>query len=191
MGILGCKVTVSEHCCRYPRTGVPLLLCLGKSLVVILNYALTAEQPDPCGPEPYSPGKRPRTHPPLGEGPVTPRVPEEVALSQNSWRPREYRTPVGSRTPQQGGTDTPPGLVRSPHVSAGVGTRAEPRGFHWKTRLPTAFNAVGRSALCHSRARGGFCQVALLVACAVAGTAHAAYVSLLCQLDVTARLRPL
>ena len=33
--------------CRYPRIGVPLLLCLGKSLVVILNYALTTEQPDP------------------------------------------------------------------------------------------------------------------------------------------------
>src|SRR6185503_13536425 len=42
---------------------------------------------------------------------------------------------------------------------------AGPRVFHWKTRLPTAFNAVGGSVLCHSRARGGFCQVALLVAC--------------------------
>ena len=41
--------------------GYPLLLCLGKGLVVILNYALTAEQPDPCGLEPYSPGKWPRT----------------------------------------------------------------------------------------------------------------------------------
>ena len=54
------------------------------SLVVILNYALTAEQPDPCGPEPYSPGKRLRTRSLLGKGPVTPRVPEEVVLSQNS-----------------------------------------------------------------------------------------------------------
>ena len=58
------------------------MLCLGKSLVVILNYDLTAEQPDPCGPEPYCPGKRPQTRSPLG--PVTPRVPGEVALSQNS-----------------------------------------------------------------------------------------------------------
>ena len=64
------------------------MLCLGKSLVVILNYALTAEQPDPCGPESYSPGKRPRARSPLEEGPVTPHVPEEVALSQNSWGPR-------------------------------------------------------------------------------------------------------
>ena len=57
------------------------MLCLGKSLVVILNYALTAEQPDPCGPEPYSPGKRPRTRFQLGEGPVMPRVLEKGALS--------------------------------------------------------------------------------------------------------------
>ena len=71
-----------------PGLGYPLLLCLGKSLVVILNYALTAKQPDPYGPKPYSPGKRPRTRSPLGEGPVTPYVPEEVALNQNSWGPR-------------------------------------------------------------------------------------------------------
>ena len=50
-------------------------------------------------------------------------------------------------------------------MSVGAGTYAGPHGFHWKTRLPTAFNAVEGSALCHSRARGGFCQVALLVAC--------------------------
>ena len=138
--------------CRYPRTGVPLLLCLGKSLVVILNYALTADQPDPCGPEPYSPGKRPRTCSPLGEGPVTPHVPEEVALSQNIW---------GARTSQ--GVPDPPGpgshilsgplsreeqtprlgLVRSRHMSVGARTRARPRGFPWKTRLPTVFNTVG------------------------------------------------
>ena len=66
-----------------PGLGYPLLLCLGKSLVVILNYALIAEQPDP-----YSPSKRPRTRSPLKEGPVTPHVPEEVALNQNSWGPR-------------------------------------------------------------------------------------------------------
>ena len=64
-----------------PGLGYPLLLCLGKSLVVILNYALAAERPDPCSPEPYSPGKRPRTRFPLGEGPVMPRVPEKGALS--------------------------------------------------------------------------------------------------------------
>ena len=30
-------------CVGTPGLGYPLLLCLGKSLVVILNYALTAE----------------------------------------------------------------------------------------------------------------------------------------------------
>ena len=64
------------------------MLCQGKSLVVILNYALTDEQLDPCDTEPCSPGKQPRTRTPLGKGPVTPRIPEEVALSQNSWGPR-------------------------------------------------------------------------------------------------------
>ena len=65
-----------------PGLGYPLLLSLGKRFVVILNYALTAEQPDPCGPEPYSPGKRPRTRSPLGEGPVTPRIPAEPGLGR-------------------------------------------------------------------------------------------------------------
>ena len=50
-----------------PGPGYPLLLCLGKSLVVILNYALTAEQPDPCGPEPYYPGNGPGPAPRLGK----------------------------------------------------------------------------------------------------------------------------
>ena len=100
------------------------MLCLGKGLVVILNYALTAEQPDPCGPEPYSPGKRPRTHSPLGEGPVTPHIPGEVAHSQNSWGPRTSQgVPDPRRVPdpiyypdplEQGGTDTPPGAGPEP-----------------------------------------------------------------------------
>ena len=157
-----------------PQDWVPLLLCLVKSLVVILNYALTAEQPDPCGPEHCSPGKRPRTRFPLGEGPVTPHVPEEVALSQNGWGPgppRVFRTPPGPGPhilsgPLSREEPTPRlRLVRSRHVSVGAGTRPGPRGFPWKTRLPTAFNTVGRRTLCHSRARGGFSQVALLVAC--------------------------
>ena len=73
------------------------------------------------------------------------------------------------RTPQRGRTYTPPGAgPEPPHVTcphAGAGMREGPRSFHWKTRLPTAFNAVGGSAHCHSKGRGGFGQVALLVAC--------------------------
>ena len=48
-------------------TGVPLLaVSRQEARVVILNYALTAEQPDPCGPDPYSPGKQPGPAPRLG-----------------------------------------------------------------------------------------------------------------------------
>ena len=117
-----------------PGPGYPLLLSLGKSLVVIVNYALTTEQPDPCGPEPYSPGKRPRTHSPLGKGPVAPRIPG-VALSQNSWGPRTSRgvpdlpgVPDPCRVPDPdpytlsgplSGVELTPrlGLVRNRHVS--------------------------------------------------------------------------
>src|SRR6185312_10032946 len=73
-----------------PGLGYPLLLSLGKSLIVIVSYALTTEQPDPCGPEPYSPGKRLRTRSSLGKGPVAPRIPG-VALSQNSLGHRTSR----------------------------------------------------------------------------------------------------
>jgi len=182
----------SKHCVGTPGLEYPLLLCLGKSLVVIHNYALTAERPDPCCPEPYSPGKRPWTHSPLGKGPVAPRIPG-AAVSQNSWGPRTSRgapnhsrspgpprstgplpgpgprPPYTIRTPQRSRTYTLPGAgPEPPRVTcprAGAGTRAGPRGFRWKSRLPTAFNAVGRSAHCHNKARGGFGQVALLVAC--------------------------
>ena len=162
------------------------MLSLGKSLVVIVNYALTTKQPDPCGPEPYSPGKQPWTRSPLGKGPVAPCIPG-VALSQNSWGPRTSRgvpdlpgVPDPCRvpdpdphtlsgTPQRSRTYAPPGAGPEPPrvtcAHAGAGTRAGPRGFHWKTRLPTAFNAIGGSAHCHSKVRGGFGQVALLVAC--------------------------
>ena len=108
-----------------PGLGYPLLLCLGKSLVVILNYALTAEQPDPCGPEPYSPGKWPQTRSPLGEGPVTPRVqkggsPPPKPLGAPD--PRRVRDPHILFGPLSG-WNRHPAWVRSRHVSAGAGTR--------------------------------------------------------------------
>ena len=43
------RVEEGKGCVGTPGLGYPLLLCLGKSLVVILNYV---QQPDPCGPEP-------------------------------------------------------------------------------------------------------------------------------------------
>ena len=49
-------------------------------------------------------------------------------------------------------------------MSAGGGMRARARRFPGKARPPTAFNAVNEGALCHSRARGDFCQAVLLTA---------------------------
>ena len=49
-----------------PGLGYPLLLCLGKSLVVILNYTLTAEQPDPVVLSPTLPANGPGPAPRLG-----------------------------------------------------------------------------------------------------------------------------
>ena len=147
---------------RGPLSGSYLLLCLDKSLVVILNYALTAEQPDPVVQSPTLPANGPDPLPAWG------RSGGATCPGGGSPQPKQLGAPD-----LPGNTGPPPGpgspyTIRHP---AWVGpepprdTRAEPRGFHWKTRLPTAFNAVGGSAHCHSKARGGFGQVALLVAC--------------------------
>ena len=64
----------------------------------------------------------------LGKGPVTPRVPEKGALSQNSRGPRTshgVQDPIYYPDPSAGREQTPRlGQVRSRHVSAGPGTRA-------------------------------------------------------------------
>ena len=171
------------------------------SLVVILNYALTAEQPDPCGPEPYSPGKRPRTRSPLGEDPVMPRVPEEVALSQNSWGlrtsqgvpdPRRVPDPHILSGPLSREEPTPHlGQVRSRHMSVSAAMHAGPRGFPWKTRLPTAFNAVGGAEPDAVFAQLHCWSRVTKAHSAVDGATHALYDSLRYQLDTTARFRPL
>ena len=71
----------------------------------------------------------------------------------------------------------------------GAGMRAGPRGFPWKTRLPTVFNTVGGAKPEAAFARL-HCWLRVTKAhSAVAGAAHAAYVSLQCQLDTTARFR--
>ena len=76
--LMGRKIIVGT-----PRLGYPLLLCLDKSLVVILNYALMIEQAGPLWFGALLSRQTARTCSPLGEGLVAPRVPEEVALSQN------------------------------------------------------------------------------------------------------------
>ena len=61
-----------------PGLGYPLLLCLGKSLVVILNYI---QQPNPCGPEPCSPDSGPGPVPWLGKVRERHVFREKLALS--------------------------------------------------------------------------------------------------------------
>ena len=74
------------------------------------------------------------------------------------------RTSHVSRTPQRGGNRHPAwgrsGAATCPQAQA----RVRPRSFLGKTRPPTAFNTGDVSALCHSRARGDFCQAVLLIA---------------------------
>ena len=64
----------------------------------------------------------------LGKGPVTPRVPEKGALSQNSRGPRTFHgipDPHILSEPLSGeGTDTPLEGVRSRHVPVGADMRA-------------------------------------------------------------------
>ena len=162
------------------------MLSLGKSLVVIVNYALNNRAAGPLwsgailsrqtapDPLPAWKGSGGTTYPGGSPQPKQLGAPD---LPRSPGPPRSTGPLPGPgpgpsytiRTPQRSRTYTPPGAgpepprVTCPH--AGAGTRAGPRGFHWKTRLPTAFNAVGGSAHCHSKARGGFGQVALLVAC--------------------------
>ena len=102
----------------------------------------------------------------LGKGPVTPRVPEKGALGRNSRGPRtSHGVPDPHRLsgPSAGREQTPwgrSGAATCPQAQA----RARPRSFPGKTHPPTAFNTGDLSALCHSRARGDFCQAVLLIA---------------------------
>ena len=104
--------------------GYPLLLCLDKSLVVILNYALTAEQPDPCGPEPCSPGRAAPDPLPAwgGSGDATypgggSLQPKQLGPRTSSGVPDPRRVPdphILSGPLSGEGTDTPPGAGPEP-----------------------------------------------------------------------------
>ena len=76
-------------------------------------------------------------------------------------------------------------------MSVSVATHAGPRGFPWKAHLPTAFNAVGEAEPDAVFARLHCWSRITKAHSTVAGAAHAAYVSQQCQLDTTARFRPL
>ena len=84
-----------------PGLGYPLLLCLGKSLVVILDYVQTA---GPLRSGALFTRQRSRTRPPAGKGLEAPRVPEEAGAQPEQpgapdlpWRsgpPRSSGPPV-------------------------------------------------------------------------------------------------
>ena len=78
--------------------------------------------------------------------------------------PTGSQTPIYYPDPSTGWKQTPrlgrSGAATCPQAQA----RARPRNFLGKTRPPTAFNAGDVSVLCHSRARGDFCQAVLLIA---------------------------
>ena len=76
------------------------MLCLGKSLVVILDYA---EQPDPCDPDPCSPDNGPGPVPRLGKVWEHHVFRKKQALSPNS---RGLRT--SRRGPDPRGVSDPP-----------------------------------------------------------------------------------
>jgi len=98
---------------------------------------------------------------------VSPRVPEKGALIQTAGRPRTSHGVLDPHIlsgPLSGeGTDIPPGgsgAATCPQAQA----RTRPLSFPGKTRPPTAFNVGDVNVLCHSRARGDFCQAVLLTA---------------------------
>ena len=84
-----------------PGLGYPLLLCLGKSLVVILDYVQTA---GPLRSGALFTRQRSRTRPPAGKGLGAPRVleeagaqPEQPGAPDLPWRsgpPRSLGPPV-------------------------------------------------------------------------------------------------
>ena len=129
-------VALDMHC-RYICTRVPPL-SVSRLVSLSVTTPKGAEQPDPWGPTPShrTNGLGPASR--SGTDPVSPRVPEKGALSQNSRGPR---TPYAIRTPQRGGNRPPawggpePPRVRRRRHECGR------EAFLGKTRPPTAFNA--------------------------------------------------
>ena len=78
-----------------PGLGYPLLLCLDKGLVVILDYVQTA---GPLWSGVLFPRQRSRTCLMAGKGPETPRVPEEAGAQPEL---PGLRTSRGVQTPAE------------------------------------------------------------------------------------------
>ena len=136
--------------CRYAGLGYPLLLCLGKSLVVILDYIRTV---GPLRTGALLPDNGPGPVPRLGKVREHHVFREKQALRPNN---RGFRTSRGSpdprgvpdphrgpgplnrnRTPHRGKESAPlSGGVRSRHVCISTDTYTRSLGLHTKPHPP-------------------------------------------------------
>ena len=112
---------VSSIAVGTPGLGYPLLLCLGKGLVVILNYVQTA---GPLWSGVLISRQRSRTCLTTGKGPGMPRVPGEAGA-----QPKQpgLRTSRGVRTPAE-----VPDPIRDPGFPRGS-------GFHGRSGAPAVW----------------------------------------------------
>ena len=89
-----------------PGLGYPLLLCLGKGLVVILNYIQAA---GPLRSGVLFSQQRSGPVPTVGKGPETPRVPEEAGIhARAAGAPDLTRRPDPRRVPDPSWGPGPP-----------------------------------------------------------------------------------
>ena len=135
-----------------PGLGYPLLLCLGKDLVVILNYIQTA------GPRRsgvlFSQQRPDRST--VGKGPETPRVPEEAGTRVRAAEaPDLPRRPDPRRVPDRHGVPDPLYNNRTPSLREEIDAprrggpepprvyKTWPFGFPYQRSPTIAFIAVG------------------------------------------------
>ena len=105
------------NCVGTPGLGYPLLLCLGKSLVVILNYIQTA---GPLRSGVLFSQQRSGLVPTVGKGPETPRVPEEAGIhARAAGAPDHPRRPDPRRVPDPSWGPGPLTKGRNQHPASG------------------------------------------------------------------------
>ena len=122
--------------------GYPLLLCLGKGLVVILDYVQTA---GPLWSGVLFSRQRSRTCLTAGKGPGTPRVPEEAGAQPEQpglWTSRGVRTPA--EVPDPHGVPDPLNSNRTPLPGEGIGTPPPGGGSGADTCLQAQTRIKGR-----------------------------------------------
>ena len=143
--------------CRYLWTRVPPL-AVSRLVWLSVTTPKGAEQPDPWGPTPSHRTSGPGPASRSGAGPVSPRVLEKGALSQNSrggpGPPTGSRTPIHYLDPLAGREQTPrlrgSGAATCPQVRE----RAQLPSFLRKTCSPTTFSVGCQTVLLVTRYQG-------------------------------------